>query len=411
MVRSKYLKLYRKFLGSVVRPKFGIKNQLTRGFKVLYLLSSAAIEIVVDTVYFWRSRNRQIIANPRRILVIKVDQLGDILFSTLLVPAIKSRYPQAQIDFLIRPGAECLLSGNPGIARVYRWNNVVLDLLPGRGRSVGIMEKIRENLGTRKALRGNGYDVAINARAYPPSSNFFWSGLAKVLIAFDISEQSSLADRWADYDLDAEDWRNYANLLSPLGIPPSDVGLCGEFFNCDAANPMNGKAPYAVISPITFDKDRQWKPEHWASLIAGLSSLGVNVALTGMPSQHEYLEQIALPALQREGRVLVFTNLQIPEFGALMKDAAVFVGIDSFPAHLALALNRPVRLLMNNEVYFLKGYSQPRFASEARSMISVHGLISFFDVKSALPDELIASCRQTIRERTGIGVSGKVVQA
>ncbi len=395
MFRRKYMRIFRKLLGCMVRPKSGMKSQLTRGGKALYLLLSVALEVCGDFVFLAKNRSPQKISNPQRILLIKVDQLGDIVFSTLLVPAIKQKFPHARIDFLIRPGAEAILSGNPGIAGIYQWNNIILDLLPGRGRRDGAVRKIRANLITRRALRRNAYDLAINARAYPPSSNLFWKGIAKHLIAFDISEQSFLADYWAAYDLDAEEWSNYANLLAPLGIDRSSVGLCGEFYNYSAPNPMDAN-PYAVISPVTFDRDRQWKTEYWTSLIAGLASRGINVAMTGMPSQREFLEKIASSLNPNRESVRVFTDLRIPEFGALINHAAVFVGIDSFPAHLALALKKPVRLLVNNSVYFLKGYSRYRFASEARSMIPVTPLAEFFDVHSALPGEIVASCAETL---------------
>jgi ADP-heptose:LPS heptosyltransferase len=396
MFRRKYIRLCRKFLGSIVRPKSGIRSQLTRGCKVLYLIVSGGFEIVGDTLFFLKRRDSLRIPNPGRILVIKVDQLGDVIFSSLLIPGIKRKFPQAQIDFLVRPGAEAILRGNPGVNAVYQWNNIVLDLLPGRGRRTPVLRKIRANWSTRQKLRRNGYDVAINARAYPPSSNFFWKGVAGALIAFDISEQSFLADYWGPYDLDAEEWSNYANLLAPLGIDSSSVGVCGEFYNYDVPNPMDA-SPYAVISPVTFDRDRQWKTEHWISLIAALSSRGIAVAITGMPSQREFLEKLAF-SVSRGEMVRVFTDLRLSQFGALMDRAAIFVGIDSFPAHLALALKKPVRLLVNSDVYFLKGYSRSRFASEARSMIPASPLAAFFDARSALPDEIIASCAETLNQ-------------
>jgi ADP-heptose:LPS heptosyltransferase len=391
MLFDKHIKLFRKFLGAVVRPKFGMKSNLVRIAKSIYLLASWLIEICGDILFVGRLRNGPVLSAPRRILIVKTDQLGDVIFSTLLPRAIKHKYPDVRIDYLVRPNAAHVLEKNPHVNDIYHWNNLMLELLPVRGDLRKIRTKLAENRAVASILRSNAYDIVINARAYPPSSNRLLRGFGRTLIAFDIAEQSFLADCWADYDLNEEEPRNYAKLLAPLGIASSLVSSSSEFYNYDARNPGDGLEPYVVFAPVSFEIDRQWKTEYWKELIAILLAQRINVALSGLPSQRAYLESI-VPAWSLETSfVRLLTDLSVQQLGALMKGAAFFVGIESFPAHLAIALGIPAAFLINPNVYYLKGHSRRTFAREARSILPIVPKAAFFDVRSASADEIVAS--------------------
>jgi heptosyltransferase-3 len=339
-----------------------------------------------------KRRNLRASLRPEKILIVKTDQLGDVLFSTLLVETIKRQFPNAQISYLVRPQAAQVLLNNPHIHRIFHWHNLILEFLPGRGNRNNLPGKLKENTATLRLLKNERFDIVINARAYPPSSNLFLKGLGKRLVTFDIAEQSFLADDWANYDFAAEEWSNYANLLASISTEPSTAETAGRFFNLHPTNPWKAPRGYYVLAPVTFDKDRQWKPEYWSELIESLVSNGVSIAVTGIPSQRSYLMEILrLPPKTMES-VQVFSDLALPEFGTLMNGASLFIGVDSFPAHLALSLGKPVRLLINSDSYYLKGYSKNKFAHEARCMISRTPQTSFFNVKDTTPEKVLASC-------------------
>lgn len=381
MIFEKHRKLLRKFFGNIVRPRFGWRKQSTKILKFFYLLIEWPFELLGDILFLGKRFRKTEVKNPRRILIVKIDQLGDVLFSTFLLPIVKRAYPDMEIDYLINPKAKQVLAKNPHVANVYFWEDIFLRLLPGRGHGAaglrGIMKKNRE---TMRALRARRYDAVINARAFSPSSNVPLRRIGGALIAFDISGQSFLADRWADYDLDEEEWKNYLNLLVPLAIDASSAGFREEFYNYGAPNPMTRAGKYVVISPVSFEIDREWGKKNWKELISFLASRGIGAALTGMPSQKGYLEDLASAG---SGKAMVLAEMSIPEFGSLLRGAELFIGIESFPAHLALALGKHALALVNSDAYFLKGYSPKKFATDARSMLPVLKQIEFFDVRFA----------------------------
>jgi len=67
------------------------------------------------------------LSKSKRILIIRLSSLGDILLSTPLIRAIKSRFPQIEIDFVLREQYTDTLKLNPHLNKIflYKKNNVL----------------------------------------------------------------------------------------------------------------------------------------------------------------------------------------------------------------------------------------------------------------------------------------------
>ena len=55
---------------------------------------------------------------PQRLLVVRPDHLGDLLFTTPALHYLRSQYPQAHITALIGPWGEAVLAGNPDVDEI-----------------------------------------------------------------------------------------------------------------------------------------------------------------------------------------------------------------------------------------------------------------------------------------------------
>jgi len=391
ILMRKYSGLLRKFIGNIFRKRIGWPKKLTKFFKFFYLFFGLIIELMGDLLFFWKRFKKVKIINPKKILIIKFDQLGDVLLSTFLLPLIKNKWPESKIDYLINPKVEVIIKNNPQLNKIYFWNNLILYFVLGRKEAVKkpkFRDAIRKNIVLLKFLRRQNYDVIMNVRAYPPSSNFVWKLIKpKNLIAFDISERSFLVDYWAPYDLQEEEWRNYLRLLEPLGINVDDAKFSSGFFNFDDEG-VEEKIPavfeakrLVVVAPVSFDRDRLWPIKNWQRVVAHLSQLNYQVVLTGMVNQEKFLSDIA-SELGSEN-IKIATNLSISELGSLLKKSEFFIGIDSFPAHLSLALLKKTFCLVNTKNYYLKGYSRPKIFIDGRSMIPLVENIKILPLESS----------------------------
>ena len=91
----------------------------------------------------------------KKILIIQTAFIGDVILATPLVSELVSKYPQLEIDFLVRKGNESLLANQPNIKTVY-----TLDKKQG---------KFKQILNFVKTFRKNKYDEIINLHRFASS--------------------------------------------------------------------------------------------------------------------------------------------------------------------------------------------------------------------------------------------------
>lgn len=90
---------------------------------------------------------------PQRILVIQLQQLGDVLLTAPLLEDLREAYPSATIDFLTRPSSASLLEGNPFATNIVRYD---------AQRALGMLREIRaRNYDSVFDLQSNGLSAVI----------------------------------------------------------------------------------------------------------------------------------------------------------------------------------------------------------------------------------------------------------
>jgi len=378
MIFKKYYSLMIKILSYIKIDLFNLKYIVIKLFKFIYSVILLPIEILGDMIFSYKRLFSFNISDPKKILIIKIDQMGDVLFSTMLLPLIKEKYPQSEIDYVINKKAEQILIANPHVNNIYYWQSFILNNVPGRGKFSFISWK--NNLSTWRILKKQKYDIIINARSFIPSSNLSWKFLnPKKLIAFNISQQSFLADNIVSYNLYAEEWQNYLNLLKPLGINKVEGEPRSEFYNLSDCNIEFENL--AIISPISFNSERSWSLEKWIKAVEILIKKKYQIILIGTKEQGEYLEKI-----KGDTNSLIFID-SIPKLADLIKKADLFLGVESFPAHLALTFNIKIFSVVNTKLFYVLGKSEQKII-DGRSMLSQFSNVKIIDLNEKPEDVL-----------------------
>jgi lipopolysaccharide heptosyltransferase II len=93
--------------------------------------------------------------NGGRILITRLQYLGDVVLTLPLVDAVRRRFPDAEVDYLCRPPSSELLSGDPRFARVFTQRPQ-----SGAAESISLIHR----------LRSRRYDAVIDLYSNPRSA-------------------------------------------------------------------------------------------------------------------------------------------------------------------------------------------------------------------------------------------------
>src|SRR5262245_41313735 len=114
-------------------------------------------------------------SDPRisRILLVRLRQIGDVVFTTPAIRAIRRKFPDAHISYVVEPAALPIVEHNPHLSEIV--------IAPRHGGAAGV----RADLQLIGKLRAARYDVAIDFHGGPRASLLTWLSGAPRRIGYD----------------------------------------------------------------------------------------------------------------------------------------------------------------------------------------------------------------------------------
>ncbi|MEA2639027.1 MAG: hypothetical protein QOF51_421 [Chloroflexota bacterium] len=268
----------------------------------------------------------------RRILVIRVDLLGDLVFSLPTLHALRAAFPDARIDALVLPYTAPILQ-QAGVA------DTIYTLDVNRYRRLGGIGELGVLLSTLRGIRTTRYDLAVGLSRRVGGLLAAASG-ARVRVGYAAESYAGAYNvpvagyRYArsrhdvDYCLD---------LVRALGIPvveqvPTLV---------PPGQHVPPERPYAVLVPgASNGAAKQWALVHWAALADRLAAAHeLQIVLAGAASEQPLARRVAAAAtvevVDRTGATT------IAELVELLAGARLVVAGDTGPLHVAASLGVP----------------------------------------------------------------------
>ncbi len=279
----------------------------------------------------------------KRILLVRLDHMGDLLMATPAIHALKEKYPDSRIDLLGGEMALRIMEGNDDIARTYTFNATWYD--PRRGGEVWPVDIVR----TIFTLRKNRYDFAIDMRGdFRVAALFLWCTSARRRIGFRRLGLESLLTDALDYDPE----KNYVDLnfdaVSFFHIDRSSKTM--RFFVSDQEDRfidtllrehLVKKDDLLVgISPTTNRIEQRWSEKRFAEAADRLiEKFNAKIVLVSAPADAAIVELVQKgmrhPAINLAGKT------DLGQLGALMRRLRLFIANDSGPMHLSISLGTP----------------------------------------------------------------------
>src|SRR5882672_7038049 len=289
-----------------------------------------------------------------RILVVRLRLIGDVVLTTPLLRALKRKYPDAQLTYLVEPAAAPVVRGNPNLA------NVVL--VPKRRG----LARVRDDMSMARRLRRERFDVAIDLHGGPRAAWFTWASGAPMRIGYAIAGRAWMYTHVIDRPRDEAPRASVVNqwdLLAPLDIgrpdPARDPLEMVEDAQAAASVErrlrearITGAHPVIVVHVSAGNPFRRWPRESFEALVIALARRDPSrrIILTSGPSDASATKAIADGARAALGAsaaaVPEIGEFDLAELRALVGRAAVYIGGDSGPLHIAGTTTTPIVALL-----------------------------------------------------------------
>ncbi len=288
---------------------------------------------------------------PRRILIVRLSALGDVVMASGLIPALRQRYPDAEISWLTEAPAAPLLRHNPRLKDVLIWPRAEWRKL-WHSRQWGSLWRAIQAF--RKDLRERQFDLVLDAQGLLKSGICAWFTGAPRRISIMAREGSHLLIHERLMPPAGQDRRissEYRYLASYLGAQDADfqLDLAVGASPASAAERLwhswGQPSKLALLCPFTTRPQKHWFEDRWADLAQQLQAKGWHPVIVGGPADQEAAERICA---QVPGLLSVAGQLKLDESVALVARGQLLIGVDTGLTHMGTALRVPTVALFGS---------------------------------------------------------------
>lgn len=280
----------------------------------------------------------------RKVLLIRLDNIGDVLTTTPAIRALRKRYSGAKIDILIRPDTKPLIAHNPDIDRVIVFDSPWLHR-SGRLNFIQSLRALSKDpiIGD---LRRNDYDLAIEFHTDPRNILLTYLTGAKRRIGHDVRGLGFLLT-------DIVPWKDHLHIIDRTFLITDYLGAKRQGKDtvlrvgkedenrADVWIKKNVQGDFICLNPCTGRPNKFWLDDRWAKVADILSKeWGVEIVFTGGKAD---LSRIAnITKMMRDKPKVAAGDLSLGSSAALFKRAKMLIATDTGPLHMARAVGTPV---------------------------------------------------------------------
>lgn len=286
--------------------------------------------------------------NPEKILLIRLDHIGDLLVSTPAIRALRNLYPAAEITCLIHPQSKELLEDNPNVDKIITLS------VSWYGHSQGWLTKLPKILKTIILLRKKGYDIVISLRPYFNRRDHLLSFLigAPRRIGYATHGGSCLLTATVPYTGEKHIIELIVDTVRFLGFKDYGPQHLEIYYSKDDEIYAKRILKDCGISPDnlviglspTAAHPFLWTEEGFAQIATTLvTKYETKVVFTGLASDEKLIENIrdrmSVHSVSMAGK----TNIK--QLATLISKFDLLICLDSAPRHIASAVGTPVIFL------------------------------------------------------------------
>ncbi|MGC6431478.1 MAG: glycosyltransferase family 9 protein [Jejuia sp.] len=279
-----------------------------------------------------------------KILVIQQKMIGDVLTSTILLEALREKYPNAELHYLINSHTFPVAENNPFIDEFVFF-------------SPEIEKSFIKMIGLSKKIRKSNYDVLIDCYSKLSSNFLSFFSKAKVKISYRKDYKSFIYNHNIEREKHSDDTigleiTNRLKLLEPLNIEkrnlkPKIYLTEGEIVNAKnylEENTINFNHPIFMISVLGSAENKTYPLKYMAQIIDIIAKKSNGQILFNyIPSQKIKAKEIFNLCSSNTKKQISFNvfGKSLREFLAITKHCTAVIGNEGGAINMAKALNIP----------------------------------------------------------------------
>jgi ADP-heptose:LPS heptosyltransferase len=277
----------------------------------------------------------------KKIAVLRLDHLGDVMMALPVIKELEQALPNAQVDFFIGPWAKDIveIAGLRATPKVFSaswferegvrrgtWNSIkALEELLGEGEYDAVIE-----------LRGMGQHILSMYKARIKHR----VGMARMGLAFLLTHRLVYQPGLHEISRNLESLKQAGiDLSTPNEFPQLYPRKEDEQSQTEVRQKMGITRPVIAVHAICSAPAKRWPVSRWQQLMDQLPE-EMDVVMIGTEGEKPGIEEI-----QKACRRKIFSAaglLNLPALAAFLKECKLFIGVDSGPAHIAAAVGTPV---------------------------------------------------------------------
>jgi len=267
------------------------------------------------------------LSEVKKLLIIRLSSLGDILLATPVIRALKNKYPEMQIDFLCKKGYKDVLINNPYLTNVFTFEK------KGEKREALVARLVMEEYNLLADLQNNFRSRRINLKLPSDKIRFKKKSLLKFLL---VKFKINLLKKAPQIPL------RYAGIFKNLLLDDRGLDLISNNKSL-----LDSSTKYIGIAPGSRHFTKMWPKEYYIELCRLLNSAGFKIIVFGGRNDIDSCYEISSKV--DESLNLCNSN-NILQTVADMKKCQAVVCNDSGLMHAACAAGVPVLAFFGSTV-------------------------------------------------------------
>lgn len=279
---------------------------------------------------------------PRRVLILKMSCIGDVVMAVPIATALKRAFPDVWIAWAAQPPATEILVEHPAIDEVVmvppkprdKWHNAVW---------------VREWLRLARPLYKRHFDAAIDTQGHLKAA--LLAVIARIPNRLGFADERRELNWWFNNILVDGSGTHIVDrnlqMAKALGAKPYPVDFAfqpsaeaqAQVEETLKSAGLSQESPVALL-PFASEAHKRWRAERFAQVAARLTQQGLRCVIVG--AEGDVPTARAIVDAAGGGVVSLAGRIKLRHLAALLQRCRLVIGNDTGPLHLAAAVGTPV---------------------------------------------------------------------